>query len=141
MNEVMMPLLFEMARLALQRRQRWQLDALRRLRDTIADPQREREARFAAARDVLVLLADMTGNRVWQMLARRTRALLASEPLRQARQRLRRDAGRIVPLIDTCLAAIDAGHPEDALQALRRFIMFIGDAAATAGAVRAAQER
>ena len=138
MNEVMMPLLFEMARLALQRRQRWQLDALRRLRDTIADPRREREARFAAARDVLVLLADMTGNRVWQMLARRTRALLASEPLRQARQRLRRDPARIVPLIDTCLSAIDAGHPEDALRALRRFIVFIGDAAVSSANARAA---
>jgi GntR family transcriptional regulator, transcriptional repressor for pyruvate dehydrogenase complex len=134
LNEVVMPLLFEMARLALLRRRPGQLEALRQLRDTIADERRDREARFAAARDVLVVLADMTGNRVWQMLARRTRGLLASAPLREARQRLRRDPGRIVPLIDTCLTAIDTGHPENALRALRRFIVFIGDAAGTARA-------
>jgi GntR family transcriptional regulator, transcriptional repressor for pyruvate dehydrogenase complex len=137
LNEVVMPLLFEMARLALLRRRPGQLEALRQLRDTIADERRDREARFAAARDVLVLLADMTGNRVWQMLARRTRGLLASAPLREARQRLRRDPGRIVPLIDTCLTAIDTGHPENALRALRRFILFIGDAAVSAGTARA----
>ena len=72
-----MPLLFEMARLAIERRQPAHLDALRALRDVIADERREREERFAAVREVLVLLSDMTGNRVWQMLARQTARLPA----------------------------------------------------------------
>jgi GntR family transcriptional regulator, transcriptional repressor for pyruvate dehydrogenase complex len=129
LTEVMMPLLFEMARLAIERRRPPQLAILRRLRDTIADETQEREERFAAARDVLVLLSDMSNNRVWQMLARRTRALLASAPMRETRRRLRRDPEHIVPVIDTCLAAIRAGHPADALRALRRFISLIGDTA------------
>ena len=127
MTEVMMPLLFEMARLAIQRRRPEQLEALRRLRDAIADDGRDREARFASARDVLVLLSDMTRNRVWQMLARRTRALLASEPMREIRSRLRRDPGRFVPIIDGCLAAVDAGRPDAAIEALRRLISHVGD--------------
>src|SRR4051812_519972 len=79
-SEVMLPLLYEMARLAVARHAPPQIDALRALRDVIADGERPREDRFAAGRDVLVLLSDMTGNRVWQMLARRTRGLLASAP-------------------------------------------------------------
>ncbi len=125
--EVMMPLLCEMARLAIARRRPGQIDELRRLRDLIADESREREARFAAARDVLVQLADMTANRVWQMLARRTRTLLASEPLRETRRRLRRDPGRLVPIIDASLAAIDAGRPDEALAALHRLITVVGE--------------
>jgi GntR family transcriptional regulator, transcriptional repressor for pyruvate dehydrogenase complex len=127
MAEVMIPLLFEMARLAIERRLPKQLAELRRLRDLIADETREREARFASGRDVIVLLSDMTGNRVWQMLARRTRAFLASEPLREARRRLRRDPGRVVPIIDACLAAVDAGRPDEAIAALRRLISHVGD--------------
>ena len=125
--EVMLPLLYEMARLAIARHQPAQIDALRRLRDAIADEEREREARFATARDVLVLLSDMTANRVWQMLARRTRTLLASDPLREARRRLKRDPGRLVPIIDASLAAIDAGRPDEALAALQRLITVVGD--------------
>jgi len=125
--EVMTPLLYEMARLALVRHTPAQMDVLRRLRDVIADDAIERETRFGAARDVLVLLSDMTGNRVWQMLARRTRALLASDPLREARRRLRRDPGRLVPIIDTSLAALDAGRPDEALAALHRLITVVGD--------------
>ena len=125
--EVMMPLLFEMARLAVARRRPGQLDALRRLRDVIADTRRDRETRFAAARDTLVLLSDMSANRVWQMLARRTRALLASEPLRETRRRLKRDPDRLVPMIDAALAAIDAGRPDDALTAMRALITVLGD--------------
>ena len=125
--EVMMPLLFEMARLAIARHRPAELDELRRLRDLVADPRREREERYGAARDVLVVLADMTRNQVWRMLARRTRTLLASEPLRETRRRLRRDPGRLVPLIDTCLDAIDAGQPAEALDALRRLIRVVGD--------------
>ncbi len=127
LNEVMTPLLYEMARLAIDRHAPAQMDELRRLRDVIADERLEREARFAAARDVLVLLADMTGNRVWQMLARRTRALLASDPMREARRRLRRDPGHIVPMIDASLTALDAGRPADALAALHRLINVVGD--------------
>jgi DNA-binding FadR family transcriptional regulator len=127
MAEVMLPLLFEMARLAVERRGPEQLAELRRLRDQIADDSRDREARFASGRDVLVLLSDMAGNRVWQMLARRTRAFLASEPLRQTRRRLRRDPGRIVPIIDASLAAVDAGRPAEAIAALHRLISHVGD--------------
>src|SRR5512143_2157498 len=127
--EVITPLLFEMARLAIERQRPAQLTALRRLRDLIADESRDREARHASARDLIVLLSDMTDNRVWQMLARRLRVLLASEPLRETRQRLRRDPGRIVPIIDSCLAAIDAGHPDEAINAARRIITLIGDTA------------
>jgi GntR family transcriptional repressor for pyruvate dehydrogenase complex len=125
--EVMMPLLFEMARLAIARRRRGHLEALGRLRDVIADASRDREERFAAAREILVVLSDMTANRVWQMLARRTRALLASEPLRETRRRLRRDPGRLVPIIDSSLGAIAAGRPAEALAALRRLISVVGD--------------
>jgi len=125
--EVFTPLLFEMARLAIERCHAQQLRALRQLRDQIADATRAREARFASSRDLIVLLSDMTNNRVWQMLARRLRVLLASEPLRAARHKLRRDPGRVVPIIDTCLAALDAGRPDDAITALRRIITLVGD--------------
>jgi GntR family transcriptional regulator, transcriptional repressor for pyruvate dehydrogenase complex len=125
--EVMMPLLFEMARLAIARRRPGQLEALRGLRDVLADPARARETRFAAARDILVVLSDMSANRVWQMLARRTAALLASEPLRQTRERLKRDPAHLVPMIDAALAAIDAKRPDDALAAVRELITVIGD--------------
>jgi len=129
MAEVITPLLFEMARLAVERRRPPQLGELRKLRDQIADETREREERFASSRDLIVLLSDMTKNRVWQMLARRLRVLLASEPLRETRRRLRRDPGRLVPIIDSCLEAIDSGRPEEALVALRRIITLVGDTA------------
>ena len=142
MAEVVNPLLYEMARLAIQRRTRAQLSALRRLRDLIADEARDPEQRFGSSRDLIVLLSDMTRNRVWQMLARRLRALLASEPLRETRRRLRRDPGRVVPIIDACLTAIDAGRPDDALCELRRIITMVGDPAldvsGRAGAARGA---
>jgi len=132
--EVMLPLLFEMARLAVERHRPEQLDELRRLRDVIADRGRDREERFAAARDVLVLLADMTANRVWRMLARQTRVLLASEPLRETRRRLRRDPAALVPIIDACLAGLAAGRPDEALTALRRLISVVGTPWEEAGA-------
>jgi DNA-binding FadR family transcriptional regulator len=127
MAEVVMPLLFEMARLAIARRRPADLVELRRLRDLIADGSREREERFAAARDIIVVLSDMTRNRVWQMLARRMRALLASEPLRETRRRLHRDPDRLVPIIDASLGAIDQGRPDDGLAALRDLISVVGD--------------
>lgn len=127
MGEVMLPVLFDMARLAVERYQPEQLVELRTLRDVIADEQLEREARFAALRDVIVLLADMTRNRIWQMLARRTRSLLESPPLRESRRRLKRDPSRFVPIIDACLKALDAGRPQHAIQELRRLITLVGD--------------
>lgn len=136
MTEVITPLLFEMARLAIERRRPTQLETLRLLQIAIADETRTREERFASARDVLVLLSDMTRNRVWQMLARRTRALLAADPMRETRQRLRRDPGRIATIIATCLAAMDAGRPADALAALHRFISLVGDNASPASTTR-----
>jgi DNA-binding FadR family transcriptional regulator len=131
--EVMVPLLFEMARLALERHQPAQLEQLRRLRAVVADERVEREGRFAAAREVLVLLSDMTQNRVWQMLARHARALLASEPLRQARARLRRDPGRLVPIMDQTLSAVEQGRPDEAVAALHQLITLLRDSAINEG--------
>jgi GntR family transcriptional regulator, transcriptional repressor for pyruvate dehydrogenase complex len=131
--EVMVPLLFEMARLALERHGPEQLEALRGLRDVVADGALEREERFAAVRDVLVLLSDMTQNRVWRMLARRARALLASEPLRQARARLRRDPDHLVPIMDKSLRAVEQGRPDEAVAALQELITLLRDSALSEG--------
>lgn len=125
--EVTVPMLLEMARLAVERHRPEQLVHLRRLRDAIADTTRESEERFASTRDLLVLLGDMTGNRVWQMLARRTRQLFASSALSETRRRLRRDPGRIVPIIDACLAALDSARPTDALAAVRLLALDLSD--------------
>lgn len=131
-GEVMMPLLLEMARLGIERRRPTDREALRRLRDVVADPERDTDARHAASRDLLVQVADMTRNRVWQMLARRVRAFLESAPLVEARRRLKRDPGRIVPIIDVCLAAIDAGRIPEAIDALQRLVRLVGDPEAAA---------
>jgi len=142
MVEVMRPLLFEMARLAIERSRSQQLAALRELRDRIADPELSIEARFAAVRDLQVLLSDMTQNRVWQMLARRMRAFLASDPLRETRRRLRRDPARIVTIIDACLEALEAGRTDEAIEALRRLIHLVGESELAAnGAPPAARAR
>ena len=125
--EATMPLLLEMARLAIDRHRPEEIVRLRLLRDAIADESREREARFASARELLVLLSDMTRNRVWQMLARRTRDLFASPPFQETRRRLRRDPGRIVPTIDACLAALERGKPREALAAVLRIVADLGD--------------
>lgn len=124
--EVLTPLFLEMATQAVARHRPPQLAALRALRAVIADVGREREVRFEASRQVFELVSDMTGNRVWQMLARRTTAFLRSEPMRQARRDLRRDPGRVVPLMDRCLAALDAGRPSDALAALQEVLAAVG---------------
>jgi DNA-binding FadR family transcriptional regulator len=130
MSEVMRPLLLEMGRLAIERARPADLSAIRRLRDVVADEALGREARFTAVHELFVLLADMTRNRVWQMLARRLRALFRQEPLRVARERLRRDPGRFVPLIDACLAALDRKRTADAVAALQRLIRVVGDVGA-----------
>jgi DNA-binding FadR family transcriptional regulator len=128
LNEVVLPLLLEMGRLAIERRRPENLRAMRALRDVAASDERPREERFRALGDLLVLLADMTGNRVWQMLGRRMRDLLASEPMRATRERLRRDPGRLVPMIDGALEAMDAGRTADAMTHLEALIRDIGDA-------------
>lgn len=128
-TEVIRPLMLEMARLAVERHGPEQLAQIGRLRDIVADASREREERFVAAREVVVVLSDMTKNRVWQMLARQTRNLLASPPLREARRSAARDPGEIVPLIDRCVEAISSGQPQVALRALKSFVDYLGDLA------------
>lgn len=126
--EVLNPLFLEMARLAIARHRPPQLAALRSLREVMADADREREERFEAARQVFELVADMTANPVWRMLARKTTEFLRSEPMKQARRDLRRDPGRIVPIMDRCLTALEAGRPADALAALQDIVAAVGEA-------------
>jgi len=127
LGEVMLPLLLEMGRLAIERHRPEQVEDLRRLRGIVADGGLAREQRGAALRDLLVLLSDMTGNRVWQMLARRTRAFLGAEPLQETRSRLQSDPGRLVPAIDDCLAALAVGRRGDAVLALHQVIHKVGE--------------
>jgi len=126
--EVIMPVFFEMARLGIERARPAHLTALRVLRAEVADEGRDREERFEAGRQVLVLVAEMSGNRVWQMLAHRVCDFLRSEPMRLTRHALHRDPGQIVPIIDRSLAAMEAGRPEEARAALRTYISAVGDA-------------
>ncbi len=127
MQEVVSVLLYEMARVAVDRVTPAHLDELKRLRAVLADTALGREDRFEAARAIMVLIADMTGNRVWQMVARRLRALLASPPLRQTRERLGLDPGRLVGVIDGCVAAIEAGNPREAVARLREAFRMLGE--------------
>jgi DNA-binding FadR family transcriptional regulator len=127
MAEVMRPLLLEMGRLAIERCRPDDLVTIRRFRDVAADDARPRQERFAAIHELFVLLADMTRNRVWQILARRLRALFDQAPVRAARERLRRDPGRFVPLIDGCLAALAARRTADAVASLQQLIAVLGD--------------
>jgi GntR family transcriptional repressor for pyruvate dehydrogenase complex len=127
MAEVMRPLLLEMGRLAIERCRPADLAAIRALRDVAADAGRDLDARYAAIHELFVLLADMTRNRVWQILARRLRALFRQEPVRAARERLRRDPGRYVPLIDDCLVALDARRTDAAAARLQELIGLLGD--------------
>lgn len=124
--EVMTPLLLEMGRLAIERLAPPDLVALRELRDRVADADLARELRAAALRDVVVLLSDMSRNRVWQMLARRMRAFLGSPALRAARERLGSDPSPLVPVMDTCLAALAAGEKQRAIEELQRLLSLLG---------------
>jgi DNA-binding FadR family transcriptional regulator len=126
-GEVLRPLLLELARAAIARRRPEHLREMRQLRDRIADTGREPEERYAGWRELIVLLADMSNNRVWRMIARRTRDFLASPPLAEARRRFRRDPGRIVPLIDAGLAALEANRTHDAIDAVQRLLRLAGD--------------
>jgi len=127
MTEVMRPLLLEMGRLAIERCRPEHLEPIRRLRHVAADERLDREERYTAIHELFVFLADMATNRVWQILARRLRALFRQEPLRVARQRFRRDPGRFVPLIDDCLAALASGRKRVAIENLQRLIGLLGD--------------
>ena len=127
LNEVMGPLLLEMGRLAIERCAPPHLAELKRLRAIFGDEARDREERSRALHEVLVVLSDMTGNRIWQMLARRTRAFLSAAPLREVRGSLKRDPGRIVPVMDAAIAALDAGRRQDAEAALQQVIRMVGD--------------
>jgi GntR family transcriptional repressor for pyruvate dehydrogenase complex len=127
MGEVIRPLLLEMGRLAIERATPKDLDAIRRLRDQAADAAKSRDERYRALHDLLIVLADTTRNRVWQMLGRRLRALLQSEPLRAARERLRRDPARFIPVIDSCLVALAARRTAAAVERLQQLIGMLGD--------------
>jgi len=126
LHEVVRPALYEMARLALERANAAQAEHLRALSAVMADPKRDQESRAAAAHDILVVVSDMSGNRVWQMLARRVRALLSSGPLRETRRRLPKDFSKLAELVDECLKHRSARRNEAALAALRRAIDFLG---------------
>ena len=111
LREVMGPLLFEMARLAIARRR--PPTSTPSVRCAIASPISARaETRYASWRDLLVLLADMTGNRVWQMLARRTREFLGLAAAARGPPATR-DAipAASYPLVDAGLAALEEGRP------------------------------
>jgi len=125
--EVTMPMLLEMARLAVARHTPEQRLRLRVLRDAVADYSRAPEDRFASSREVLVLLSDMTANRVWRMLARRSRDLFASAPFREARRRLRRDPGQVVAVIDAALHALESDEPTAAILAVQRLVTDLGE--------------
>jgi len=127
MAEVMRPLLLEMGRLAIERCRPADLVAMRRFRDVAADATRGREERFAAMHELFVVLADMTRNRVWQILARRIRALFRQASLRAVRGRMRRDPGRFVPLVDACLDALETGRRPDAAVGFQELIQLLGD--------------
>lgn len=126
LHEVVRPMLYEMARLALDRATESHAGRLRELSRLMADEARDREGRAAAAHDLLVAIADMTGNRVWQMLARRVRALLSSQPLRETRQRINRDLKKLSAIVEECMAHRAAKRSDAALQSLRRAIDFLG---------------
>lgn len=127
MAEVMRPLLLEMGRLAIERCRPADMVAMRRFRDVVGDAGRGREERFAAMHELFVVLADMTRNRVWQILARRIRALFRQASLRAVRGRMRRDPGRFVPLVDACLDALETGRPADAAVGFQELIQLLGD--------------
>jgi DNA-binding FadR family transcriptional regulator len=116
-----------MGRLAIERATPADLDAIRAIRAVAADETATREVRYRALHDLLVVLADMTRNRVWQMLGRRLRALLQQDALKAARERLRRDPVRFVSVIDTCLAALDRKRTADAVAHLQALIAMLGD--------------
>lgn len=125
-GELLLPLLREMARLAVARRRPGDVDVLRALRDRLARTSLPVEERGKALRDIVVAVSDMTGNRAWQMFARKLRGFLAEAPLREARSRLSADPGRFVPVIDRYLDALAAGRGDAAGEALDEALLLLG---------------
>src|SRR5206468_11453013 len=101
--------------------------AIGRFGDVVAATRRDREHGYAAFHASFSLLADMTRIGFWQMLARRLRAHFRQAPTGAARDRLRRAPGRFVPLIDACLAALEARRTADAVASLQQLIQVLGD--------------
>ncbi|HUO04157.1 MAG TPA: GntR family transcriptional regulator [Candidatus Binataceae bacterium] len=124
--EVTRPLVFEMAKLALERSTKVQIEALSALSGRMGDEDLEDDDRAAAGRDLLVAIADMTGNRVWRMLARRLQALLASDPLQEARRGVRKNHTRLAVFVSESIEHHKAGRREKALGALRRALEVLG---------------
>lgn len=123
--EVTTPLLVELARAAVRRCRADHLERLRELREVMADRALADEVRFAAARETLIVIADATGNRVWQIIARQVRALLESPPFVAARARLRRDPGRLAAALDACLDALGEGDRARAVDAAERIVRWL----------------
>lgn len=127
MQEVVSVLLYDMARVAVERVNEEHLGELERWRNRLANDSLPREERFAAARAIMVLVADATGNRVWQMVARRLCHLLASPPMRETRERLQLDPSPLVSVIDSCVEAIAAGKPKEAVSRLREAFRLLAE--------------
>lgn len=126
LEQVIEPLLLEMAQLAIRRCTAPELERLGALRRVLADTARPRAERAQATRDLLVALSDMSRNRVWQMLARRMATLLASPALATVGERLGRDPSRYLPVLEACLAALAINDRDGAARAVQHFIHPIG---------------
>lgn len=126
-GEFVQPLLRQMAKLAIERREPGDLEGLRALLDRAALAGAAPEERAEALRDLMIALSDMTGNRAWQMLARRLRGFFEAEPLREARARLQSDPARLLPSIDRCLAALERSREDEAIAALDEVIRNFGE--------------
>ena len=124
--EVIRPILFETARLGLERSAEEQIEGLRVLSTRMADEQLGQEERAAAGREVVVALADMTGNRVWQMIGRWLQALLASQQLQETGRRIRGDHGRVAAFLGDCIDHHKAGRHGKALAAARLAVDALG---------------
>ena len=128
LQDVMGPLLNELGRVAIERMTADGLAELKVLRDELADPDRTRDERGFALRSVIVVLSDIAGNRVWQMLARRVREFLGAPEFRAARAQLGRDPILFVPMIDGLLESLEAGRNEEAIRDLQHLLHIVGQA-------------
>jgi DNA-binding FadR family transcriptional regulator len=118
---------YQMARLALERANRQQIDQLRALSVVMASERPDHQPHSATAQEVLLLLSNMTGNRVWQMLARRLRILLRSEALREMRQRIPVDFNRLSALLNDSVEHHLAGRANQALAAMRQAVELVSE--------------
>ena len=125
--EVVRPLLLEMARLALVRANREQIDKLHALSVLMAGERPDHQPHSATAQEALLLLSDMTGNRVWQMLARRLRILLGSEALLKMRERIPVDFSRLSALLNDSVEHHLAGRADQALGSMRKAVELVSE--------------